>query len=87
MNSFMSKWPVLEEYPVGAGDLDADGVVRDEAVARWVAAARSAYLGHCPALTRVLEASGLELREQRAHVPPGAALGQATSVVVSAGVR
>jgi acyl-CoA thioesterase FadM len=42
-SAFVSRWPVLQEHPVTAEDLDADGVVRDESAARWVAAARSAY--------------------------------------------
>lgn len=86
-SAFVSRWPVLQEHQVAAGDLDADGVVRDERVARWIAAARSAYLRRCAALRRVREASGLELQERAAPLPPGAALGRPAAVVVTAGVR
>jgi acyl-CoA thioesterase FadM len=86
-SAFVSRWPVLEEYPVQAGDLDAGGVVRDESVARWAAAARSAYLDRCAALRRRQE-EGLELQVQSASLPPGASLGRGPSAVaVSAGVR
>lgn len=85
--AFVSRWPVLEEHPVSAGDLDAGGVVGDDSVARWVAAARSAYLDRCAALRRLLERSGLELAVQTASLPPGASLGRPAAVVVSAGVR
>jgi acyl-CoA thioesterase FadM len=86
-SAFVSRWPVLQEHRVTAGDLDAGGVVRDERVAQWVAAARSAYLRHCAALHEVREASGLELQDRVAPLPPGAALGRPAAVVVSAGVR
>jgi acyl-CoA thioesterase FadM len=86
-SAFMSRWPVLQEHPVTAEDLDADGVVRDESVARWVAAARSAYLDRCVALRRRREGSGLELRDRTAALPPGGSLGRPAAVVVTAGVR
>jgi acyl-CoA thioesterase FadM len=57
-SAFVSRWPVLQEHRVTAADLDADGVIRDERVAQWVAAARSAYLRRCVALRRVREGSG-----------------------------
>jgi acyl-CoA thioesterase FadM len=81
----VKKWPVLQEQPVTAGDLDANGVVRDDSVARWVDAARAAYLERCTVLQRVLEESDLVLAARIAHQPPGAALGRPSSVVVSAG--
>jgi acyl-CoA thioesterase FadM len=86
-SAFVSRWPVLQEHRVTAADLDADGVVRDERVAQWVAAARSAYLRRCVALRRVQEGSGLELQDRVAPLPPGAALGRPAAVVVTAGVR
>jgi acyl-CoA thioesterase FadM len=85
-SAFVSRWPVLQEHRVTAGDLDADGAVRDERVAQWVAGARSAYLRRCAAL-RVRQASGLELQDRVAPLPPGAALGRPAAVVVTAGVR
>lgn len=86
--AFVSRWPVLEEHPVQAGDLDAGGAVRDDSVARWVAAARSAYLDRCAALRRRQEGAGLELRVESASLPPGASLGRRpAAVAVSAGVR
>jgi acyl-CoA thioesterase FadM len=86
--AFMSRWPVLEEHPVAAGDLDAGGMVRDDSVARWVAAARAAYLDRCPVLRRRQRDSGLELQVESAILPPGDSLGQRPdAVLVSAGVR
>jgi acyl-CoA thioesterase FadM len=85
--AFVSRWPVLQEHPVTADDLAADGVVRDESVARWVAGARSAYLRRCAVLRQVGEESGLELQDRVADLPPGAALGRPAAVVVTAGVR
>jgi acyl-CoA thioesterase FadM len=86
--AFVSRWPVLEEHPVAAGDLDAGGAVRDDSVARWVAAARSAYLDRCAALRRRQQATGLELQVESASLPPGASLGRRpAAVAVSAGVR
>jgi acyl-CoA thioesterase FadM len=87
-SAFVSRWPVLEEYPVQAGNLDPGGMVRDESVARWAAAARSAYLDRCAALRRRQEEPGRELQVQSASLPPGASLGRRPSAVaVSVGVR
>jgi acyl-CoA thioesterase FadM len=86
-SAFVSRWPVLQEHRVTDGDLDADGVVRDERVTQWLAGARSAYLRRCAALRRVRQASGLELQDRVAPLPPGAALGRPAAVVVTAGVR
>jgi acyl-CoA thioesterase FadM len=82
---FLSRWPVVQEHPVGPADLEG-AVVGDQSVARWVAAARSAYLDRCAALRRQREA-GLELEVQSASLPPGASLGRPGTVVVTAGVR
>jgi hypothetical protein len=57
------------------------------AARRWVAAARSAYLGRCAALRRLLERSALELEVQTSRLPPGASLGRPAAVVLTAGVR
>lgn len=46
MGGIMSKWLVLHEYAV------TGGAVGDEAVARWVAAARGERLGHTGSITR-----------------------------------
>jgi acyl-CoA thioesterase FadM len=87
MSAFLSRWPVLQEHQVTAGDLDAGGVVGDRSVARWVADARSAYCARCAALRRRLEDAGLELEVQSATLPPGASLGRPATVLVTAGVR
>ena len=85
MSAMVRKWPVLQEHQVTADDLDDGGVVRDDSVARWVDAAHAAYLERCAALQREVERSGVRARARIAHQPPGASLGRATSVVVSAG--
>ncbi len=87
VSGLVSRWPVLQEHPVTVEDLDADGVVSDQSVARWVAAARSAYLDRCSLLRRVREGSGLELRDGVVRLPPGGSLGRPAAVVVTAGVR
>jgi acyl-CoA thioesterase FadM len=86
MSAFLSRWPVLQEHRVTAGDLDG-GVVADRSVARWVAAARSAHLDRCAALRRRQQEAGLELEVQSATLPPGASLGRPATVLVTAGVR
>jgi acyl-CoA thioesterase FadM len=74
----MSKWLVLQEYPVSGG------TVGDEAVERWVAAARQAYLDQCPVLHEAARAAGLVVRHRDGALPPGAALGHPAEVVVTA---
>jgi acyl-CoA thioesterase FadM len=85
VTGMVRRWPVLLEQPVTAEDLDADGVVRDDSVARWVDAAGAEYLSRCVELRRVADESGLEVEAPIVHQPPGAALGRPPSVVVSAG--
>jgi acyl-CoA thioesterase FadM len=78
---------VLEEHEVMPDDVDADGVVRDASVARWVGGARDAYLGGLSVLHELRARAGLELRDRVEGVPPGAALGRPKVVAVTAGVR
>jgi hypothetical protein len=84
MSAIMTKWPVLQEHPVDARDLDADQSVADQAVERWVAGACRAYLDRCVALRQARERADLDL-QQSVTPPPGALLGRhPISVVVSA---
>lgn len=80
MSRILSKWVVLEEHAVEESDRDADGVVTDEAVERWLAGARQAYLDRCERLYQ----PGLELRSRLGAPAPGERLGRPESVVVSA---
>ena len=85
MSSFVSKWVVLQRHAVGADDLDADGVVRDDVVARWIDDAREAYLECCPVLRETAEQAGCFVRTETRSVPSGAEFGAPASVNVSAG--
>src|SRR4051812_45150333 len=87
MSSFVSKWVVLQRYAVGADDLDAAGVVRDDVVARWIDDACAAYLECCPVLRETAEQAGCVVRSDTRSVPTGAELGAPASVNVSAGAR
>jgi len=85
MSSFVSKWVVLQRHAVGADDLDAGGVLRDDVVAGWINAACSAYLECCPVLHETARrCAGVVSRETRA-IPAGAQLGAPAEVNVSAG--
>jgi acyl-CoA thioesterase FadM len=75
---------VLHEHPVTEQELDAEGVVSEEAVERWVTAARLAYLDHCTVLRRVQDQPGLALRHRPGTRPRGALRGRPTEVVVTA---
>jgi acyl-CoA thioesterase FadM len=86
MSAMVKRWPVLHEHPVTADDLDVDGIVGDESVARWIETARAAYLERCSVLQRMLDGSGLQPLARTIHQPPGASLGRPQTVVVSAGV-
>ena len=85
MSSFVSRWVVAERRAVAAADLDADGIVRDDAVVAWIGAARDAYLERCAALRARRDRSGLVLRCRDGDVPAGRRLGRPAQVVVSAG--
>jgi acyl-CoA thioesterase FadM len=84
MSGFVSRWFVSQRHPVGAADLDADGVLRDDAIERWIADARDAYLDECREV-RGRQRSGLVVRTRDRDLPRGAQLGPAQSVTVSAG--
>ena len=78
---------MLREYAVGADDVDADGNVLDEVLARWVDDACAAYLDRCRALDEMRERGGLVPRSRVTALPPGARLGHPSAVAVSAGAR
>jgi hypothetical protein len=83
MSAIMTKWAVLQEHRVDAGDLDVDQTVSDRAVERWVAGVCQAYLDRCVVLRRARDDADLDLRQRRT-LPQGALLGRPASVVVSA---
>jgi acyl-CoA thioesterase FadM len=87
MTGIVSRWVVLREHAVSADDVDADGDVRDDVVARWVEEASAAYLDRCGALRELQERDGLRLRSRVGALPPGARLGRPAAVAVSAGAR
>jgi len=80
MSRILSKWVVLQEHAVEVADTSADGAVTDEAVERWLAGARQAYLDRCEHLHQ----PGLEVRSRLSAPVPGERLGRPESVVVSA---
>jgi acyl-CoA thioesterase FadM len=87
MTGIVSRWVVLQEHAVTADDVDANGDVLDEVVERWVDEACAAYLDHCRTLRDMERQDGLALRSRLSALPPGACLGQPTTVAVSAGAR
>ncbi|MEH1128320.1 hypothetical protein [Micromonospora sp. CPCC 206061] len=87
MSGIMTKWAVLAEYPVSEQDLDAAGVVSDEALVRWVDAARQAYLDGCPTLAAAGREPGVALRHRTAALPSGALLGRPADIVVTASAK
>jgi hypothetical protein len=84
MSSFMTRWSVLVEQPVAAGDRDPQGGISDAAVARWVEGACASYLDQCAQLRSRARDQGITIRLDVGASPPGAVFGQASTVVVSA---
>lgn len=87
MTGFVSKWVVLHEHTVGQEDVDADGDVRDDVVARWVDEACRAYLEQCHTLAAAANRDALAVRSRVGALPPGAHLGRPEAVAVSASAR
>jgi acyl-CoA thioesterase FadM len=87
MTGFVSKWVVRQEHTVRAEDVDADGDVRDDALARWVDEACAAYLAQCHVLAAAADRDGLLVRSRVGAIPPGARLGRPAAVAVSASAR
>jgi acyl-CoA thioesterase FadM len=83
--NFASRWVVLRKFSVAPGDLDSDGVVRAEAIDRWLAETRDAYLEKCVVLRELRERSASELRVQIHDAPAPARFGRPTAVIVGAG--
>jgi hypothetical protein len=61
MSGMTTRWLVLDEHAVTGQGVDHDGTVSDEAVERWVNAARLAYLERWTLLRQEQAQSGLEL--------------------------
>ena len=83
--SFASRWVVVREHSVGPDDVDSDGVVRAEAVDRWLAETRTAYLEKCVVLGELRDRLGLELRARVDQAPAPERFGTPTAVIVGAG--
>lgn len=79
----MTRWVVLEEHAVGAADLDGDGVIRDEALERWVSAVCNSFLDRCAVLQQQCAESGLALRSEIDGPLDGSRLGRTDTVAVS----
>ena len=86
MSSFVSRWVVRREHRVGRDDLGADGVLRDDAIERWIHDARDAYLERCTTVQRMIRDSKFVLHAGASELPGGAGFGRPATVVVSAGV-
>lgn len=87
MSGIVSKWVVRQEHTVRAEEVDADGDVRDDALARWVDEAYAAYVAQCLALKAAADRDALVVRTRLGALPPGAQLGRPVAVVVSASAR
>jgi hypothetical protein len=83
--SFASRWVVLRTFAVGPDDLDDRRVVRAEAVERWMAETRSAYLERCVVFRGLQDGAGLQLRARVHDAPAPERFGQPTAVIVGAG--
>ena len=68
MSSVLTKWVVLTQHDVGAGDVAAEGVLRDDVIERWISEARDAYLDCCAVLpeTCAQSESGVAIPRLRA---------------------
>jgi len=88
MSSIVSRWVVRREHAVTDVDLELgdQGVLRDDAIERWIADARDAYLERCNVVQTMIEDSNLVLRTRAVEPLSGAQFGRPSTVVVSAGV-
>src|SRR3954452_3040737 len=82
--SFVSRWVVLQQHDVASADLDDAGTVRDDALERWIVAARDEYLDQCHEL-RERQRAGRLLRFRLADLPTAALRGSPSRGTVSAG--
>jgi acyl-CoA thioesterase FadM len=85
MGGLVSKWVVLLGHTVAGDDRDADGVLRDEVVVRWIGEACDAYLECCSVLRDTSERAGRSVRCDMGDLPRGAMFGAVHTVNVSAG--
>jgi acyl-CoA thioesterase FadM len=83
--SFVSRWVEVREFTVTPGDLAAGGRVRTEAIGRWLAEARAAYLEHCVVLRELRKRSGLEIRAHFDQPPAPERFGTPTSIIIGVG--
>ena len=83
--SFVSRWVEVREFTVTPADLRAGGGVRPEAIDRWLAEARAAYLEHCVVLRDLRGRSGLALRAHFDQPPAPERFGTPTSIIIGVG--
>jgi len=86
MSGFVSRWVIREQHPVDGAAVTTSGVVRDDAVQRWVGDACDAYLAQCRVLGEMITRSELTVSKRTGAIPQGEFFGRPTTVVVSAGV-
>ena len=83
--SFVSRWVEVREFTVTPADLSARGGVRAEAIDRWLAEARAAYLEHCIVLRELRDRSGLALRARFDQPLAPQRFGTPTSIIIGVG--
>jgi hypothetical protein len=79
--SFVSRWVVGEHRPIERADIDDHGIVRPDALVRWVTDACAAYVARCS----TLHPRGVGVRSRVAALPEAAVTGSPARVAVSAG--
>jgi hypothetical protein len=83
LSGFATRWVVAREVAVTAVDLDADGLVTDAALERWIVGACDAYLERCTVLRAMREESDLTTSVRVGKQPGTERLHGAVGVLVS----
>ena len=83
---FLTRWAVVVETEASPSDIGADGCPRQEAVQRWFAAARTAYLDRCLSLSEEIRNGRVRVRIAALRVVLTGRIEQRQTILVAVSV-
>ncbi len=82
----LTRWALVRETAVSAGDIGPRGRLSDDAVLRWFADGRSAYFDRCANLRKELRSGRIRIQTAAVRVGPPPAFQQDSSALVAVSV-
>jgi acyl-CoA thioesterase FadM len=80
---FLARWAVVVETEASPSDIDPDGCPRQEAVHRWFAEARAAYLDRCLHLSEEVRRGRVRVRVDALRMVPTGGIEPSQTILVA----